>query len=341
MKHTYLFLSLLFICSACESEIPFHAKDYPSKLILNALFETEQDTNYVSLGMTGRDYASLIYDATVYIYVNDKLKDEITEATTVGHPIYERKAYRTTLKFSPGDRIRIEARTDDGEHCAWAEDIVPEAVKIEHIDTATYTEGSTWYSDFIYLRLNPTFTDRTDRKDFYRLAITQKVTYYGRSRYTDTDTAVVIEYSPNINIREDIALNDGRPPLDDSSYPFPVTDNRMCVFDDSRLNGSYTSNVSFLLQGDITYWGVLVKRLSQEVKVDLITISESEYYYLKALNLYSSDEYDEFLSQPITFPSNVHGGIGIFGIGTRMSQTVQMPDYFPTEEEQYWPDFDL
>lgn len=35
---------------------------------------------------------------------------------------------------------------------------------------------------------------------------------------------------------------------------------------------------------------------------------EKEYYYLRALNLLDSDAYDNTLSEPIAFPSNVNGG---------------------------------
>lgn len=41
-----------------------------------------------------------------------------------------------------------------------------------------------------------------------------------------------------------------------------------------------------------------------------------EYYYLRALNLLDSDAYDNTLSEPIAFPSNVNGGTGMVGFST-------------------------
>ena len=43
---------------------------------------------------------------------------------------------------------------------------------------------------------------------------------------------------------------------------------------------------------------------------------EKEYYYLRALNLLDSDAYDNTLSEPIAFPSNVNGGTGMVGFST-------------------------
>lgn len=338
MKTKYLFIifSAIFVLSSCENEIPLNVKNNSPKMILNALFEVERDTNYISLGFTGRDYATYIHDAKVKIYVNNELKDVINEASLLADYYYtELKAYKTTLKFSPGDVIKIEAKTIDEKYHVWAEDIVPEPIRIENIDTTTYIEKDSW-SEYTYLRLRITFTDDPGKKNCYRLAVSEHETYCGLSNTTEMDSVVVNEHPVILNIREDIVLNDGRPPLDNSSYPLPETKNQLNVFDDSRLNGPYTLNVSYPLFSWISRpWNMEVKQLNRKVKVRLIATTESEFYYLKALNLYVSDNYDDFLSQPIRYPSNVHGGIGIFGISFGSSQTVQFPDYIPSENDPW------
>ena len=52
--------------------------------------------------------------------------------------------------------------------------------------------------------------------------------------------------------------------------------------------------------------------------------TETEYYYLKALNLVDSDAYDETINEPIKYPSNVHGGTGMVGISTEVSKKVRI-----------------
>lgn len=59
---------------------------------------------------------------------------------------------------------------------------------------------------------------------------------------------------------------------------------------------------------------------SLDVIIRLLSITETEYYYLKALNLVDSDVYDETINEPIRYPSNVHGGTGMVGISTEVSK---------------------
>lgn len=61
-----------------------------------------------------------------------------------------------------------------------------------------------------------------------------------------------------------------------------------------------------------------------DVIIRLMSITETEYYYLKALNLVDSDAYDETINEPIKYPSNVHGGTGMVGISTEVTQTIHI-----------------
>ena len=61
-----------------------------------------------------------------------------------------------------------------------------------------------------------------------------------------------------------------------------------------------------------------------DVIIRLLSITETEYYYLKALNLVDSDAYDETINEPIKYPSNVHGGIGMIGISTETSKIIHI-----------------
>jgi len=63
---------------------------------------------------------------------------------------------------------------------------------------------------------------------------------------------------------------------------------------------------------------------SLDVIIRLLSITETEYYYLKALNLVDSDVYDETINEPIRYPSNVHGGTGMVGISTEVSKKVRI-----------------
>lgn len=73
----------------------------------------------------------------------------------------------------------------------------------------------------------------------------------------------------------------------------------------------------------------IVLNVKMDIIVRLLSITETEYYYLKALNLVDSDVYDETINEPLRYPSNVHGGTGMVSISTEVSQTVRIRENTP------------
>mgnify|MGYP002226286116 FL=1 len=94
--------------------------------------------------------------------------------------------------------------------------------------------------------------------------------------------------------REDIVLTDGQPTNsdDEDNGMFDTVKNIYGVFDDSRFkNTSYTMTV--YNQTDIDGFPEYGTNVKMDIIVRLLSITETEYYYLKALNLVDSDAYDE------------------------------------------------
>ena len=88
----------------------------------------------------------------------------------------------------------------------------------------------------------------------------------------------------------------------------------MTVYNDPAI--PYNNNYNGILEG-------------MDVIIRLLSITETEYYYLKALNLVDSDVYDETINEPLRYPSNVHGGTGMVSISTEVSQTVRIRENTP------------
>ena len=110
---------------------------------------------------------------------------------------------------------------------------------------------------------------------------------------------------------------------DEDNGMFDTVENIYGVFDDSRFkNTSYTMTV--YNQTDIDGFPEYGTNVKMDIIVRLLSITETEYYYLKALNLVDSDAYDETINEPIKYPSNVHGGIGMIGISTETSKIIHI-----------------
>lgn len=325
IHHLFVLIAILTIVS-CENELPFDIKDNPPKLVMNALINADSVTNVLFLNFTGKEYAGHVRNATVEVSVNGKIRESLRPLpATVENP---QCRFNLTGTFSPGDVVRIDAITDDGKYHAWAEVVVPQRLdEIEKIDTLIVPLTQNGYTRD-YMRYKITFRDRPDEKNYYRIVVDKQVTLWGFNHEEGEDE--YIYWTKHLSYafigREDVVLTDGQPSTgdDEDNGLFDTPQNIYGVFDDSRFkNSSYTMTIynrtNFSTGSE--HEGYFD---SMHIIIRLLSITETEYYYLKALNLVDSDIYDETISEPIKYPSNVHGGTGIIGISTETSKTIRI-----------------
>ena len=337
----YNILSAIIITSfftSCENEIPFDIKENSPKLIVNAMININFEDNYIFVSKTGKDSTTSVTDATVNIYINDALRDKITEefvpeeSDSIHYFYYSNpsdKKYKTSLRFNPGDKVKIEVFADNNKYHAWAEDIIPRPLEIDKIDTLTFTKD--YHTN---IRLKTTFTDYPNERNFYRLVVVQKNGLHLKIKEEEADIPGKFEEyeeTKYMDTRQDPILNNGRVSTDDDI--FPQTENRYAVFDDKQLNSTHTMTTSFIRPNEYDSYYMwansIIDRVSVEFKVHLLSITEIQYYYLKALNIVNDDSYDEYLSMPVVYPSNVEGGVGIVGFSSGTNKTFTIPDIIP------------
>jgi hypothetical protein len=337
-KYIYLVIITLFAVS-CENEIPFDIRNNPPKLVINALFDAGKEKNEIILALTGKEKVTYINEAVIDIYINGELKEHLTEQVPVSDPVeYEgdspiSKTYRTKVRFIPGDVVKIEARTNDGKYRAWSEVTVPHPVNIENVDAAIVTKNTAWYSSGEYLRVKTTFTDNGKQANYYRIAMLLDLEIETEDPLTSEVTVTNMTSAGTLIVNEDVVLTDGRPSMedDDNGLLTPVRNN-YGVFDNSRINGTYTMITGmWILPYSYGYYQPdgYIKRIKVKAKVRLLSISKMQYFYLKALNTYDSEDYDDYFNLPVKFPSNIEGGTGIFGISTGNESVVPLDDYIP------------
>lgn len=332
-----LLLLLIPLCLSCTNEIVLNLDNEPSKLILNAILFSNKDENKITLALTGHDDVTYITDAKVSISINGELKEIISESTyDKSSPDSSPGDYITKLHFAPGDIVKIEAVTSDNKYNAWAEVIVPNPVYIEKIDT-TSSVISNAIESLKYIHLKITFEDDANQKNYYRIAVNRIQTVSALSKETGKDTTAIIKTSETLLCNEDVVLTDGKPTPINSDNIFDSPENRYGVFDDSRINNKYIMSVStqyFPYRQDI-YYGIHEKlkdiiHIDMRLEISLHSITEGEYFYLKALNSIDSDMYDSPFAEPIKLPSNITGGIGVMGVSTQHTQKLTLTSYVPT-----------
>ena len=342
MKRILYLAIITFSFISCENEIPFDIKENPQKLILNALIDADKEENEIILGLTGRDKTDIVYEGSVDIYINGVHKEHLltipSDLPDYGYLVAG--VVKTHLRFSPDDTIRIEARTDDGKHYAWAEVVVPHPVAIEKIDTSQFST-TTWSSLDTYLRVKTTFTDDTKKANYYRILMRGNLEIEAKEIGASDYEIFYETFATPLIVREDVVLTDGRPSVDEEQGILTPVENIYGVFDDSRINGTYTMTTSLLIPyaylNEIAYynyyWGSYkyddVKQIGISVKVKLLSISKDYYLYLKAANIGAGSSEDDYFSLPVKFHSNVEGGTGIVGVSIGSEVTIHLEDYIP------------
>lgn len=328
MKRIYYFsaLILMLFTVSCENEMDYKLRSVSPTLTLNGFIYADSLKNKLYLSMTGSERVQEAGEATVTVVVNGEQKEVLA---AVKEPDNILRSVEVTTRFRPGDRVRIEARTEDGEHRLWVEEVIPHPVSIERIDTARTTLSVRPYaSTETHLRVKVRFHDRPNEKNYYRLVLEQRHVVSGKTVEGKEASSSFKSY--NYYPWEDIALTDGRPATSEEleTELLERVTNFYGVFHDRWFdngeydswfgNNQYTLNVLIPVSDYIVFTSTdfTPEFWDEELAIRLLSITESEYYYLSTLNVIDSGILDEFLSDPVKMPSNVHGGNGFVGISS-------------------------
>lgn len=242
--YPFILLIALLTTVSCENELPFSVKDNPPKLVMNALINADSLTNVLYLNFTGRGYATHVENATVEVRVNGQLSESLRPLPPQTEGDMQCR-FHISSKFTPGDVVRIDALTDDGQYHAWAEVTVPQRPhEIADIDTVTVPLTQYYYTQN-YLRYKINIKDRPNENNFYRLIMDKQMTV---KDYNNEIGEYVTQTTHRYHFisREDVVLTDGQPTNsdDEDNGMFDTVKNIYGVFDDSRFkNTSYTMTV--------------------------------------------------------------------------------------------------
>ena len=264
------------------------------------------------------------------------------------------KKYRLTSTLHPGDNIRLEATAENGKYHASAEVTVPQPIESLHVDTclAYLREYS---GQTLYRQYKITLQDRPNEKNYYRLDIWNDRSYYCKwKEYLEDengslikvededgswhwasiprDTTILAPRQNEIINREDVILTDGHPGNydDEENELFPTINNKYNIFNDNTFRDSYATLKVYtpLYQEYYPVEGHYYDHISrkQTITVRLLSITEAEYRYLKALNCLDDGDYDDALMEPISLPCNVIGGLGFVGVCSESRVIIELPE---------------
>lgn len=330
MKKLSLLLLFTALWTACTNEIGTIPNDEPKKLIINAILNAANTENAIYLNLSDYSTPDIVKDGTIRLYVNGELTETINECKQRSReeiiPMYTEFYYPVNTRFQIGDRIRIEAETKDGRYKAEAETGVYEPLKIVSLDTMhiSYAPPSVtgsnypgWLNEYTRLKVKLEAPASNERQ-YHRVQLQQDYTYYLVNKETQKDSIVNATYW-GCTYYYDTALMDGKPgnPTNtDSSIDFiPSQENYYQVFSDIFFTDrQYTMTLDVFTS---YYWDTEtydIRKTTCYATLQFSSISGNEYRYLRAVSAYGDHDRSNPLENPIIFPNNIKGGIGIFAV---------------------------
>lgn len=323
MKSYLIVLYTLLTLTACTNTIGYLPDDEPKKLIVNAMMEAESDDNRIYLHYTGWEATTPVTDGIIDLYINGELTETIQA---------EVNYYPVKSKFHTGDKVRIEASTQNGTYRAKAETSIQPPLQIVKVDTSyvslrehgSWVGGEPWYNN--YLRLNIQLKQPVPEvvNANYRLEIRQ--VYYSHEWYDARDT-LSVDTTYNYSYIFDTALMNGKPgqSIDEGVALIQKWNNNFGLFKSNYFKeGAYTLTVD--LKEDINYIHVNARRAERYISIRLYSISESEYKYLHAMSAALDFDAENFIYAVPLIPTNIQGGIGIFGISSQAEYKLKEED---------------
>lgn len=348
-----MFVALYVATCACTKEVTFHRNDIEPQLMLNAQMVAGDTLHTVYMAISRNDRIGKIASGTVKCYVNGILvadgkldnrddtlfvkEDWHYDGRYIGDRYDAKNSARVTKQarftfnadFKPGDVVRIEAEADGGAYTAYSEVTVPKALTINSIDTL-FRKNSFGIAQY---KIRVKGKDVVGEENYYRIVTGRSIhdrKTRNASKYSEEktwDETLGYRYV-ELEKGNDPILNDGATTSEQldvegaSVNTFRVFSDRQFV--DGTFNIGFTVDRSYILPRLDNHGINWYDRMEREstLVVTVYGISEELYHYLKALSIYNYMDGDMSILEPVSFPDNVNGGIGLVSIGTPTTATV-------------------
>ncbi len=308
---------------SCENTIDLNDEDFTARLALTYLGSTggeNQQRFYISETYISRE-PRIIKDAKLEVFVNDELKQTITNSTFVEFPsrsydhMYtpspspsyrdndqpENYPYLVNKLFKAGDKVLFRASHPKYQSTAEAQVIIPQNPKFDFEIKEVNKIVKGWSSNFTrkLLQFNIKVEDFKNEDNYYRLKI-----HYTNLSGNDVKT-------PHIENKEDYIMMKGQPQTDDRDVDVSLSNeyrNPHNVFSDELFKDKEGAITVYCNRPDETV----------EVQITIESINATLYRYFQVTD--NSDSENPFVT-PSLLPTNVKGGVGVISIAGSSTKT--------------------
>ncbi len=285
MKKYLAFILVIWTLQACETVVDVEPPPYTGKIVVNALFNTDEDAEvYVGYSVVALSNQSPgpLPDASVELF-----EDGVSQGQGTYDPIDQR--FRWTLKPKAGSAYRLLIIRSG----------YPTVDKTLYMPSDGNLAGIT-YTDSIGLdtsgdklaELRIRINDPADQKNYYRLLIA----YY----FEQGDEFLPFEIITN----DPVLLSPGTEKENEGSY----------LFDDVLFNGRQVEIV--------VRFSPFIATGTPRFLIQSQSLSEDQYRYQLSLARYENNQGDP-IAEPVFIYSNIDVGLGIYAGSIFRRDTIQ------------------
>ena len=293
----------LLLVSSCQTVVDVELPESESKMVLNALVNTDSTWQFElsgSRGILNADELDFIEGAEITVVGDDGSVEVITEIRTD----VRKRGFDYVGTQTPKEGVSYQVlATAAGFEAIFATDSIPLSVPIKKVDTGVVVQD-----DIRSIELSIQFDDPASQQ-FYDL----RLFYYIQLPFDTatgqfSSTAYVGEIPYNFNVETFFDQRNGSTLISDAPFngqPYTIK----VLFDEEYLN--------YVAEDEI------LQLFPVYLVTELRVVSETYYKYAESLNDYQSSSFDPF-AQPVQVYSNVEGGFGVFSCYSVQRDTFQL-----------------
>lgn len=321
---------ILAVLAACENPLEYKPADKSDELIVNAHLDADETSHMVQVAISTTGSVRQVDKAELRFFVNGAVvarTSELKKIKEFGETAG--KSFTFNASFKAGDVVRLEVDAD-GKYSAWNEQVVPPEPELLWADTVRVTvrkESATTQ----YFRFDTRIKDSDREGNYYRIKVSDcsYVTYY------DADDNEIGTSSLKLQCRlktdNDIILNEGHIGSENSIFEMGSS-NEYGVFNDNKFNESEVTLRPMVSTDDfghafLMHENAVSAKVQSSAMVEVQSLSQRYYYYMKALSMLRSGSTDLAL-EDVQIPDNVEGGIGFVGVSSSKSKRFHLGVYF-------------
>lgn len=275
MRCKFWIIALGCLFNACTSDVPGNLglEDYERQVVVNAGLTPGTPPEIEMVWSKG------VLETGDYSRIENATVELIGETGTLELVHTERGKYVANKNIEEGENYRLEIRVDDRE--LTASDWVPELIEIDQLNYQDSVFISTENGIFGLLQLS--FKDQPNTANFYELRAYQIVegSEWACDLFTNNLSVV--------NASSTDLISDSRDQISSA------------LIEDRLFDGQ---NFNF----EIYVWP---NSAGDPIYVHLKSVSPTYFDYLKAIDLSQTNGDSPFV-EPVTIPTNISGGLGIF-----------------------------